>query len=161
MEIATASHSSQEEVQRPSWFYQARHGLERLHNTNTCIEFHSDGGTSLKFSLVEDPGKPEQWNVEWKITHLSGMETTGKAIYPRTVLLEAFGITRSRRIPPCAMSILHRFKGDMAVQGRFIRKGPYLNIPGPGTGLPEDPNLSIFLTEDLVECVKLFLGCCD
>lgn len=158
---ATGFKQKSEEQQYPIWFYPAEHPLEYVQNTNTMIEFRSDGGAYLKLSMVEDPEAVDQWNVEWKIVHGSGAEGTWKSVFPRSMLLVAFGVTSSSSHPPCATELLFRYNADEGALGRFIRRGDCLNIPGPGTGFVGDANLSVLLTDDVKDRIKLFLGYMD
>lgn len=54
--------------------------------------------------------------------------------------------------------LIDRFGGDAARQGCYIRYKKFLNIPCPGTGHNGDPNVSIFLSDDLKREVEFFLG---
>jgi hypothetical protein len=52
----------------------------------------------------------------------------------------------------------HNSEWDRKQRGLFIGKGPYLNIPGPGTGEDGDPNISVFVTEEVKEAIKQLLN---
>ncbi len=141
----------------PSWFYPAESQLEYESNNKLQIVFSSTSGARLRISLLNDPEQVDQWVVEWRITHAPNEEVSGKSVFPRSLLLAAFGIVESY-IPPCGQELVSRYDADFAAIGRCIRKGDCLNIPGPGTGLAGDANLSIRLTEDVVDRMKHFLG---
>ena len=40
------------------------------------------------------------------------------------------------------------------LEGKYIRAGSFLNIPGPGTGDSSDSCLSVFLSEDIQSAVR-------
>lgn len=52
----------------------------------------------------------------------------------------------------------HNGDWDRKKRGLFIGKGPYLNIPGPGTGEDGDPNISVLVTANVREAVKELLN---
>jgi hypothetical protein len=54
-------------------------------------------------------------------------------------------------------SLAKRFDAEHAVLGKFIRVGDFLNIPGPGTGMDGDANLSVHLNEWIREESQRFL----
>lgn len=49
------------------------------------------------------------------------------------------------------------YGAEFADQGKYIRLGSFLNIPCPGSGRDGDPNISIFLYEELSEAVRKLL----
>lgn len=52
---------------------------------------------------------------------------------------------------------IYKDPDNWARPGAFIRQGRYLNIPGPGTGLIGDPNISIRLKPEIVAAVSKML----
>ncbi len=53
--------------------------------------------------------------------------------------------------------LVGRYGGNSAVQSKFIRWGNFLNIPCPGTGHDGDPNVSIYVTDEIREAVRKLL----
>ena len=53
--------------------------------------------------------------------------------------------------------LLEKYGGDVAMQGKFIRYRRCLNIPGPGTGHDGDPNVSIYLHNEIKEAVLMIM----
>ena len=71
----------------------------------------------------------------------------GEIVLDNDQLQLAFGLCRT---------VSNGYNGhwDRKVQGLFIGRGPYLNFPGPGTGEDGDPNISVFVTEEIQDAVR-------
>lgn len=80
------------------------------------------------------------WHFIWVITHSLAEHSDGNIWMTIEQLDEAFGDS--------AFS---------TAEGLFIRQGPYLNIPGPGTGKDGDPNISILVTKEIRRAVQRLL----
>jgi hypothetical protein len=92
-----------------------------------------------------------RWKVDWHITNPDG-QVEGYVMMDDAELSAAFNINSVRRNN--GKNIQNGDDGIVTVQGKFIRYGDYLNIPGPGTGHDGDPNVSVLLNED----IKIFVG---
>jgi hypothetical protein len=78
--------------------------------------------------------------------------THGSFCLPESGLRAMFDLTNGD--PAGSVKALEqRFGADVVIPGRYIRKGPYLNIPGPGTGEHDDANLSIWIDDEVRLCV--------
>lgn len=98
----------------------------------------------------------KQWVVNWKI-HFSTMDrVSGQIAMDRLTLERAFGIENGT--DENSKWLFERYKADSVRQGCFIRQGKFLNIPGPGTGVDGDINVSLCLGPEIKTAVKEFLN---
>lgn len=96
----------------------------------------------------------QKWRVSWTIHQVSG-QVFGYFHADRQMLEVAFLVTI---IVPEKMQNESRFEGQAFVQGSFIRCGRWLNIPHPGTGSQGDPNISIFVSNEMRDAVEDYLS---
>lgn len=106
------------------------------------------------------PGSDDDhWEVTWSVDHGSS-NIRGAHCFSQQDLRRAFGIEDGHRQDPYIKN-LNRIAGticDAACPGAYYRYGQFLNIPGPGTGVQGDPNISIVLDEEIVEAVRNLLA---
>ena len=100
--------------------------------------------------------KPEPWGVEWEVKQSRNEKANGRVFMNDKQLAGAFGLAEYR--DELSQSILRDFPAECAHQGKFIRQGEYLNIPGPGTGHDGDPNASIQINGEIKAAVGALLG---
>lgn len=95
------------------------------------------------------------WQIDYEIKHPSNSWSTGRVCMMSEDLRTAFKLSDD-----CAaawgQTILDEHGGSVAHQGKYIRFGRYLNIPGPGTGHDGDPNVSIYLDDEVIAAVGRF-----
>ncbi|MBL7022215.1 hypothetical protein ISR92_02785 [Patescibacteria group bacterium] len=96
-----------------------------------------------------------KWFVRWKINQFVVMEVTGQRLFSDQDLKAAFGL--SDVSGEHGEWIISRFGADVAEQTKYIRWKEYLNIPCPGTGGDGDPNVSVYLSEEIKWAVKNLL----
>ena len=94
------------------------------------------------------------WYIDWEVTFSQQERATGRIFFTTDVLRAAFGLSEGLTIPGGTAWLLQQFDADNAWQGRYIRKGLFLNIPCPGTGHDGDPNVSIHLDETIKAAVR-------
>lgn len=145
----------------PEWFNPveclAIEGGERsaLEVTENEVIFRSPHA-ELHIQRGETRSCTRYYSIEWKVIHACGEEASGRSVFPEELVLAAFGLG-DIELPPCARFLVEQYDSNIGAQGRFIRKGNFLNIPCPGTGKAGDPNLSLFITDRIQNCVKTFL----
>ncbi|MEK7514477.1 MAG: hypothetical protein AAB587_01510 [Patescibacteria group bacterium] len=94
-----------------------------------------------------------RWLVSWeRIVHNPYRKVTGSAIFTDEDLTGAFKLSLGSS-GGSSDKLRRRFKADFAEEGKYIRRGDFLNIPGPGTGEDNDPNVSILLGTQIVGAV--------
>ena len=101
----------------------------------------------------EKPG----WLVSWEvIQHVAHDEVVhGKRLFSDDELAAAFGL--SGNMGRYGTWVIERYGADVAEQGTYIRYRNFLNIPCPGTGHDGDPNVSVYIDEDILDAVSGFL----
>lgn len=135
-------------TQQPIWWHH--HGYKLMVTNcdipNRCVVFATNT-TSIRFTqraMTVDEG----WFVDWMIRYGQQDQMNGRIVLLTRDLLIAFDLEVPKEAE--ADSVLtRRFDADVARQGRYIRTGPFLNIPGPGTGCDGDPNMSIYLEKSI------------
>ncbi|MEY2664589.1 MAG: hypothetical protein RIT04_397 [Candidatus Parcubacteria bacterium] len=86
--------------------------------------------------------------VEYKIVQSPDAHNSGKIWMSKEQIREAFGLSS---VCPAHSSqwLADEYGADVAAQGKYIRYGQFLNIPGPGTGKYGDANVSILVNETM------------
>ncbi len=96
-----------------------------------------------------DPG----WFVDWEVVQYKpyGEKVEGRRHFTDQELEAAFGLSNFRG---SAIDLYKGLQVDSAVQGVYIRWRNSLNIPCPGTGHDGDPNVSIYLDDQIRQAVR-------
>jgi hypothetical protein len=97
-----------------------------------------------------------RWLVEWCIRQSPLESVHGTVLFTDRELALAFRLA-AEMIPDESKHLASRYSADRAVQGKFIGKDEYLNIPCPGTGDNGDPNISLYNTNEIAEAVGKLL----
>jgi hypothetical protein len=93
------------------------------------------------------------WLVAWeRIVQEPYRKITDSAFFKDEELMGAFKISIGSTGGSSEI-LRKRFEADFAEEGKYIRCGNYLNIPRPGTGEDNDPNVSILLSPDIINAV--------
>lgn len=107
-----------------------------------CIDFVPEG-----FEAVP-------WHIIWKVKHADGRAAEGEARWSDEYLSAAFGITRRLLLLSIEQQrFLERYSADVGVEGIFIRRGWYLNIPQPGTRHDGGNAISIEIDEAIQKAI--------
>lgn len=94
----------------------------------------------------------KEWYVEWHVVHsVHTQEVKGHVLATSQTLRIAFGLSSGGKGD---VELNRSFGADVLLPGLFIRKGNFLNIPCPGSGLDGDPNISIHLDDEIRNAVK-------
>lgn len=140
---------------RDSWYQDKGSKMEvyeiDLHKRTLQIR---SNGALLGISHV-DYGE-EEWLLGWFILHQVRCKhkepdkSSGVRVITSTQLADAFGLGNHE--PEDWTGI------QVAEQGIFIRHENYLNIPCAGTGRQWDPNISIYISDEIREAVRRILN---
>lgn len=134
---------------RPLWCH--RHGdkliVTKVDVRNRCLILATNA-VSIRFT-PRACSVDEGWFVDWEIRYSQQEQFRGRIILSTRDLLSAFDLQPAEE-DDTDKALARRYDATVAKQGRYIRTGPYLNIPGPGTGNDGDPNLSIHLCEAIM-----------
>jgi len=93
--------------------------------------------------------------IAWEIWHNPHERVAGNVILMPHEMRAAFGL--SDKPGKYGGELIRRYGADSAERGKYIRRGSSLNIPCPGTGDDGDPNVSIFLSDEIRDAVRKFL----
>src|SRR5688572_19643216 len=128
----------------------------------------------FKMALVPDPHRADQlvlktnvaslvithlngdkWLLEWNI--VSDVGQTGGCVTCTTATLRAAfrlgSVVTNEELD--LFKKLKKLRLTRATSGIFIRKGPFLSIPSQGTGMDGDPNLSVFVSDEIRDAMAL------
>jgi hypothetical protein len=78
-------------------------------------------------------------------------EINGLINMDRKALEAAFGL--KDEMEDSSVGTIKKYGATVARQGIFIRWKEFLNIPSPGTGSDGDPNVSVFITDEIKEAI--------
>jgi hypothetical protein len=137
---------------RPDWWH--KHGYRMKVGISDCsIGRITVLNSAASLNVVK---RGQIYCVNWKIFYSESEETEGKVNMSVEELMAAF----------CARDVIFsnskwlvdRYGATAACQGSFIRFGPYLNIPCPGTGCDGDPNISILIDCSIKKSIRDFVN---
>ena len=135
---------SSTETKSPAWWHPNGRKLFICQNYREFIVLGSRAA-ELKITSLS----PNDWKVEWKITHSRSHRecSSGFRVLNQEELMAAFGLKESCESD--YSEFLTTYKADCGRPGMYVRAGNYLNLPCPGTGLDYDPNLSILVNKEI------------
>jgi hypothetical protein len=143
----------------PIWWHN--HGLKmrvELFDKEKPILVISGSAAKITIKNIssEYPNYPheEGWLVDWEVKYWAPLElkACGRCNFTKEELLSAFGL--SKFTGDNGDCLIERFGAESAQQGKYIRWKKFLNIPCPGTGHDGDPNVSIYIEEDIREAIE-------
>ena len=152
----------------PKWFHP--HGM-KMDLGGTPI-YHTLGGddvligsrrggrpspTVAQLQIRHSVTRGRLYKVSWRIMFTRGENAWGDLLLSGDELRQAFGILSSNSPIGDITEMKERYDAESSIPGHFIRKGKFLNIPMPGTGMDGDPNISIFITEEMQEAIRNLL----
>jgi hypothetical protein len=141
----------------PSWWHH--HGIKmRLSNLSKLEEglLVIETGSCARLKVEKHEHMDGHfWLVHWTIDFSLIESVKGEIAMSDDTLASAFGLLE---IKPEYSWMTKRFMAESCKQGKFIRVENYVNIPGPGTGHDGDPNISIFLDQEMKDAVEKMIG---
>ena len=139
----------------PKWWHH--HGTKLSPTEHIAWQWQTIESKAAKL-VVSRQGK--EWILEWGIEHLGG-KVKGSIIVSTTSLKLMFGL----RLPLDELTdmqasrwMLEDYGAECGFQREFIRWGRYLNLPHPGTRQDGDPNLSLYVTEEIQEAIWFLIN---
>lgn len=143
------------EASAPPWFHHHGQKVSLITEKQGSRYFHL-GATAVQVRITPYARTADEgWYVEWEIRFALHEWTRGQIVLASDQLATAFGLQGS--CERMSRELMGLYPGSVAVQGRFIRVGPFLNIPGPGTGHDGDPNVSIEIDEQMQQAIRMLL----
>ena len=140
----------------PEWFHH--HGIKMKmkffsFELSTIIIDSSAAKVNIEKSSSMYPDT-NMWIVDWAVVQCRPLNegVSGRVCFSRENLATAFMISRDLT-DIGSQWMIERFEADSASQGKYIRRKNFLNIPCPGTGHDGDPNVSIFVSEEMKRAV--------
>jgi len=109
----------------------------------------------LTYEFIKLPRGVAPCLIKWSIQTPNG-NIDGRVRLTSSELRSAFGFDDPSSKTLEKNFLCWRFGADSGEQGKYIRRGKYLNIPCPGTALDGDPNISIYLSTDIKDAVRIF-----
>ena len=146
---------------KPDWF-QSHGGKMRIEVFDIKKKRLVLAGSAAWLSIYRlrrrDPDG--RWLIRWGITHSPTNEVRGRLVMDDMLMIMAFNLRNCKVLfrPSLHHTLPQIQDADTAVASRFIRKGPFLNIPCPGTGYAGDPNVSVLIRDDMREAVRQLLA---
>ncbi len=107
--------------------------------------------------LIISQEKDNLWSVFWEIIFAPNSKVEGNILFTAKELKIAFGLSDDEN-SKSGQWLIDRYGADVAEQGKYIRRGDFLNIPGPGTGNDGDPNVSIHLDNEIKNAIRDLLA---
>lgn len=145
---------------KPWWFHH--HGLKmRLHSLDLTKQHILIKGSAAEVTI--QIGTPyegvRRWNVTWQVRHAIDCFASGMTTWTDDEFAAAFGVNQVAVTQLLGHQwLLELYGADDAAQRSFIRWKNNLNIPCPGTGHDGDPNVSVYLDEEMKSAARQLLG---
>lgn len=146
----------------PDWYNQHGWKMELqspdIFNGGPCDLVIGNGVVAiLRIARV---AKRPKYVIDWRVAHDGGIDCphTGGRIETNPVELARMFRLSDERGDDTDEWLTQRYGGTVGVQGKFLRSGRYLNIPCPGTGHDGDPNISVFVTDEIRDAVGAMLA---
>lgn len=135
----------------PKWFHP--HGFKLLLGGESGLTHENEIliGSKVVQLLIRPSANKENYQIFWRIVFRTEEFVQGQICMPGSELRDAFCLLQH---PSYTGALVEEFKADSGIQGRYIRKNQFLNIPMPGTGMDGDPNISIFISDEIKESVR-------
>jgi hypothetical protein len=153
------------EPEDPSWFHPAGRcmGIDTC-NSNEII-FSSQFGSKLHITRMEAEDLFNQYRIEWNVIHSRYERVNGIVLFPREIVLSAFGLIdpvpfaflTMPGFPQSTRTLILSLEPDFYAEGKCIRKGNYLSIPGFRLISVGDSNLSLYITSEIRDQMALFM----
>jgi hypothetical protein len=134
---------------RPTWFHRHGYKLAIEHYDPEKLEL-TLASTAARLTIT--PHGRRQFLVRWRIVNSKNESAEGVIVFTQDHLKAAFMVPVT--LPADHVTFLANYDATHGVPGYFVRRGQFLNIPCPGTARDGDPNLSVFLSDDMVEAAK-------
>lgn len=144
----------------PHWFHShgVKMGVQHLDMRRHLLVIGASAARVVirKASSLHPHG--EGWFVDWKVVQCAPSQegTRGRCHFSNWDLGRAFGLSEGSGA--YGDWLIQQFRADSAEQGKYIRQGKFLNIPGPGTGHDGDPNISIYIDDEMCEAIRRLLA---
>jgi len=142
----------------PPWFHKK--GLEmRLFSRSKSQVVIS--GSEARTTITKADTLHERtvgWFIDWEMVqqYPYGIGVSGRRHFSDEELAAAFGLSDSEG--KSGQSLRHKYLLQSVEEGKYGRTGNYLNIPSPGTGCNGDPNISVYITEEIRKAIAAILG---
>lgn len=140
--------STLNEAPSPKWWHKNGQKIVRIEANEKEIRFFGP----ISRLTIQRIDFSDHWQLSWTIKFNRRENVSGTVVARRKVLLAAFGL--SNETTNYSQWMLQRWHADAAEQGVFIRRGSFLNIPGPGTGKDGDCNMSLRVRPEFREMVR-------
>jgi hypothetical protein len=142
----------------PDWWHYHGHkvrciGIDSANSPTQRTLLFASNATNIR---IHPDSNQKGWILEYRIRHSPESRTDGVVWMSTGDFETAFGLS-SKCECLWGQVVIDSHGGEFAYQGRYIRSGQHLNIPGPGTAYDGDPNLSVLLSDDLKRYVRMFL----
>ena len=92
----------------------------------------------------------EGWYIEWEIEWNPQEKSSGRVLFTSEQLRHAFGVIADK-MP----NFLHN--AEYSESGKYVRRNNFLNIPCVGSGYDGDPNVSIYIDDDIQNAIRELL----
>lgn len=142
----------------PKWWHHhgMKIGVQKVDREMRTVVLKASAA-QLTISPFKTTTVKGRWLVEWEVVQSMNEKVKGSIIFSREEIETAFGL--SQKVPErWDQWLIQQYDAHFAHQGKYIRRGNYLNIPCPGTGHDGDPNISIKLSEQICSAVQNILG---
>ena len=139
------------------WFNQGGIKMFAKEPSKDSVRIANKTGTAtISIKKICDPDLEGGflWQLEWEIIFRSRFDgkSEGTAFFTEKELLDSFGLARcGSKKQDIKLQGFRDISGgkDIEVENKFFRSGRLLCIPHKGTGIRNEPNLSIYLSMEI------------
>lgn len=133
---------------QPDWFHPAGTKIKFALGNNGGIALNSN---AANVSILK---RGDHWLLRYEIRH-SEPDSFGIRQFDGNSTFDQVELSTEE-----LSSAFFLEAGEMKsfIQGKFVRSGRFLNLPGPGTGRAGDHTLSVYVSEDIQAWVRKLIN---
>ncbi len=139
----------------PEWWHH--HGKKIVLDNRERLPGHAEDiilcSQATNLSITHCEGRRIRWILRWTIVFSCESHLEAQQFIDTRTLEEMFGIREC--IYANSRWLIKKYGGSSARECVFLRYKDWLNIPGPGTGNDGDPNLSVYVTEEIRDAIRV------
>ncbi len=144
-------------LDEPLWWNPKGRKMTRdPHSMTVSVDVKNGKSAGLQIKRSGGFQQRRKFRVSWVVKHANG-ETEGHIEMGELDLRRAFGLDDTLTPSGLAFAKQHDLKATSAEPGAYFRLERMLSLPNPGRCMEGDPNVCVFLTDDIKMAVETFI----
>ena len=138
----------------PEWFFHK--GMKMSARRDKAASALHFDASAAHLTITPIPERKGRWKIDWNVQHFFDTKTSGTLSMDTNTLRASFGC---KAFAPSRthIRITRKLKADYMMPGSFVRKGRFLCVPDPGTGIAFAATVYIYMTDDMIKLTNEFI----